>query len=130
VPISPLPSLRRALAHEVLVDVSGCQPELLSDVQALRALADALVRLLGVSVLRPPQLHRFDDTELGPGGVTALYLLSESHLALHSWPERSALLISLCCCRTVPEDDALAALLRAHLGPARLRFRRLSRDAP
>lgn len=128
-PPAALP-IQPALAHEVLVDVSGCAPEALADPEAMRGLADAMVSLLGVSVLLPPQLHRFEDSQFGPGGVTGLYLLSESHLALHSWPERGVLLLSICCCRPLPQDDDLARLLRDQLGAVHIRLRRLLRDAP
>jgi S-adenosylmethionine decarboxylase len=35
----------------------------------------------------------------GAGGVTALYLLSESHLAVHTFPETSAATLNAYCCR-------------------------------
>lgn len=119
-----------AMAHEVLVDVGGCAPDLLCDVTRMRLLAEEVVATLGVTVLQTPQLHRFPDTAAGLGGVTALYLLSESHLALHTWPERAALLLSVCCCRPVVEDAQLIALLQRHLGPVRARLRRVERAAP
>lgn len=118
------------LAHELLVDVAGCDAAQLCDLVAMRTLADALVAQLELRVLQTPQLQRFPDTARGPGGVTALYLLSESHLALHTWPEHRALLISLCCCRPLVGDVALRALLERQLGPVRSHFRRIERHAP
>jgi S-adenosylmethionine/arginine decarboxylase-like enzyme len=135
VEIAPPPSATSPLAHEVAVDVLGCAAAPLASVAALRGLGDELVATLGVVVLAAPQWHRFPDTAAGPGGVTGLYLLSESHLALHSWPERAALLVSVCCCRPLVDDDVLAAVVRRHLDGAephglRLRFRRGVRGEP
>jgi S-adenosylmethionine/arginine decarboxylase-like enzyme len=73
--------------------------------------------------------HRFDDTPAGPGGLTALYLLSESHLALHTWPERGALLLSVCCCRPMVPDDIVRAALARHLEPTDVRLARHERGA-
>ncbi len=128
-------SLAAPLAHEVAIDALGGAASALASLPAMRSLGDALVSTLGVVVLLPPQWHRFPDTAAGPGGVTGLYLLSESHLALHSWPERGALLVSLCCCRPVADDDALLAVFRRHLEPEaagglRLRVRRGPRGEP
>jgi S-adenosylmethionine decarboxylase len=38
-----------------------------------------------------------------PGGVTGLLLLSESHLACHTFPERGFAAFNLYCCRPRPE---------------------------
>ena len=46
----------------------------------------------------------------GPGGVTGLLLLSESHLACHTFPERGFASFNLFCCRPRPEWPWTAAL--------------------
>ncbi len=48
-----------------------------------------MIAALGLAVVGAPQVHHFG----GPGGVTALYLLSESHLACHTYPELLVALI-------------------------------------
>lgn len=88
-----------AVAIEHIVDAAGCSPWALADLDGLRGLCKRIVSEVGVVVVSEPVWHRFPDTSAGPGGVTGLYLLSESHLAVHSWPERGALAINLCCCR-------------------------------
>ncbi len=59
-----------------------------------------------------PQWHQFPP----PGGVTGLYLLSESHLACHTYPEYGVATFNLYCCRMRPAWDwevRLAELLGA-----------------
>lgn len=80
---------------EWLVDAFGCAPERLRDSALLNALAQDLIQKLGLTVLGVPQIHRFG----GPGGVTGLYLLSESHLAWHTYPESQLATFNLYCCR-------------------------------
>ena len=46
-----------------------------------------------------PQWHQFP----GEAGVTGLYLLSESHFAVHTYPERQLATLNLYCCRQRPE---------------------------
>jgi S-adenosylmethionine decarboxylase len=63
-------------------------------------------------VLGEPQWHKFPS----PGGVTGLYLLTESHLACHTYPERGLATFNLYCCRPRPAfdwDTRLRALLGA-----------------
>lgn len=52
----------------------------------------------------------------GPGGVTAMYLLAESHLTIHTFPETGVATVNLYVCkpRTAPDwrmllVDALGA---------------------
>lgn len=42
--------------------------------------------------------HAFSATPQGPGGFTATVLLSESHLCLHTWPERQAVTLDVYVC--------------------------------
>lgn len=80
---------------EWCVDASGCAPALLRDLDLIGSICDSVVRDLGLTVVGEPQRHAFP----GPGGVTVLYLLSESHLACHTYPEYSFATFNLYCCR-------------------------------
>src|SRR3954469_10873199 len=51
-----------------------------------------------------------------PGGITGFVVLSESHLACHTYPEHGVITINLYCCRPRPEwswREGLAAILGA-----------------
>jgi S-adenosylmethionine decarboxylase len=80
---------------ETIVDALGCSADALRDLAVLRGLCEQIVGDLGLSVIGQPQWHVFP----GPGGVTGLYLLSESHLACHTYPEFGLATFNLYCCR-------------------------------
>ena len=100
---------------EWLVDALECDPVRLRDMEALLALGAALVEALDLRVIGAPLLHRFD----GPGGVTGLYLLSESHLAWHTYPETGLCTLNVYCCRPRPALD-WEALLSSTLAARRV----------
>jgi len=50
---------------------------------------------LDLHVLGEIAWHKFE----APGGVSGLALLSESHLACHTYPEHGAATFNLYCCR-------------------------------
>jgi S-adenosylmethionine decarboxylase len=109
---------------EILVDAYGCDSAPLGDPALVRALLDEIVAALALRVVGTPQFHTFPD----PGGVTALYLLSESHLSCHTFPERGYASFNLYCCRpraAFPWEERLAA----RLGAARVHVRRVRRGA-
>ena len=80
---------------EWLVDAEGCAPELLRDINAVRGLCEEVVADLDLRVVGEPMFHQFPE----PGGVTGLYLLTESHLACHTFPEAGLATFNLYCCR-------------------------------
>lgn len=108
---------------EWLVEASGCDAEALGDVERLRAVFARAVTELGLSVVGEPQWHKFP----GPGGVTGLALLTESHLACHTYPEFRLAAFNLYCCRERAEWDWEARLCEL-LGAREVRVRRLTRE--
>ena len=57
--------------------------------------------------------HRFE-----PQGLSAVVLLSESHLAIHTWPESATAYATLTSCRELDDAtvQAIGSLLAEHLG--------------
>ena len=108
--------------REWLIEAHGCDPAALADVDALRRLFDRVIQGLRLHPVAPAQWHRFP----GPGGVTGLVLLAESHLALHTFPEHGSLCLNLFCCVPRAEWDWAGGLAR-HVGAAEVRVRRLAR---
>jgi S-adenosylmethionine decarboxylase len=79
---------------EWIVDAAGCSADALRDRRLLMSLCERIVVDMKVMVVGEPLWHQFP----GPGGVTGLYLLSESHLACHTYPELGAATFNLYCC--------------------------------
>ena len=109
---------------EWLIDARGCQAEQLADLTAVRALCERIIRELDLKVIGDGQWHQFP----APGGVTGLYLLSESHLACHTYPELGVATFNLYCCRPRPRW-LWEARLQAMLGAASVSVRYITREA-
>lgn len=86
---------------EWIVDAHGCSAESLRSVDKLRKLFQRIVLDLGLRTVGEAQWHQFP----GTSGVTGLWLLSESHLACHTFPEYGSLCLNLFCCVPRPEWD-------------------------
>jgi len=107
---------------EWLVEASGCDAEALGDVERLREVFARAVAELGLQVVGRPVWHKFP----GPGGVTGLAMLTESHLACHTYPEFGVAAFNLYCCRERPAW-AWDERLRELLGARDVRVRSLTR---
>ncbi|MEM7311066.1 MAG: S-adenosylmethionine decarboxylase [Planctomycetota bacterium] len=113
---------------EWIVDASGLAPEAIAGEAGrarLAALFDELIAQLGLHPLAPATWHVFG----GPAGVTGLVMLSESHLACHSFPESGLLTLNLYTCRRRPGPD-WQTLLARHLGLCRVGVRAVERGTP
>ena len=78
-----------------IVDASGCDAKSLQSLATIQSICNDVIDSLGLKVVGEPQSHIFGP----PHGVTALYLLSESHLAVHTYPEHAVATFNLVCCR-------------------------------
>jgi S-adenosylmethionine decarboxylase len=80
---------------EWLVDAQECDADRLRDLDLLTKTCTEIVATLDLHVVGKPVWHRFPH----PGGVTGFYLLTESHLACHTYPELGLATFNLYCCR-------------------------------
>ena len=93
-------------------DLSHCQCEghWLTDADRLLATCVQAVqaaRLQAVNQL----VHSFPATSEGPGGVTATVLLAESHLCVHTWPEKAAVTLDVYVCNFGDDHSSKAQAL-------------------
>jgi S-adenosylmethionine decarboxylase len=109
---------------EWLVDAEGCSAESLNDLEMIRRVCERLIAELGLRVIGQGHWHKF----AGPGGVTGLFLLTESHLACHTYPEIGVATFNLYCCRPRPDWPWQERLVEM-LGATQVTVRRAARGA-
>ncbi len=97
---------------EWLIEATSCNAESLRDTEILKGIFDCIIRDLDLKVVGDVVWHKFP----GEGGVTGLALLTESHLACHTYPEHNLATFNLYCCRARPEwnwQENLCRILKA-----------------
>ncbi|MCS6884823.1 MAG: adenosylmethionine decarboxylase [Acidobacteriota bacterium] len=87
---------------EWIIDAFDCQAEKLAEVSILSSIFDELIAELDLKPAEPPFWKKFSP----PGsGVSGLVLLTESHLACHTYPEHGIATFNLYCCNARPDWD-------------------------
>jgi S-adenosylmethionine decarboxylase len=94
--------------HHLTADLTGCPDDrpAMTDPQALSALCLESVYAAGLTPVGE-LFHVFPP----PGGVTGVVLLAESHLAVHTWPERCAVTLDAYVCNFSGDNSAAARQL-------------------
>ena len=107
---------------EWIVEAHGCNATALTDQSSLESLFDALIAELDLHPLGKTRWHQFPHT----GGITGVSLLSESHIACHTFPEYASLCLNIFCCRPRAGAD-FESLLKQHLGASHVSVRKVDR---
>ena len=71
----------QGLGRHVLAEVYGCEFHILNDLDRIREILVSAALSAGAEV-RETAFHRFS-----PQGVSGVVVISESHMAVHTWPE-------------------------------------------
>lgn len=87
--------------HHLLLDFEGARR---LEAAAIEAVLRAAAQAAGARVLEA-RLHDF-----GNGGVTGVLLLAESHVSVHTWPEKSFVALDIFLCGAAQVEPARAVL--------------------
>lgn len=94
-----------------LASYLGCDRKAMADLDGMIQAMDEAVRASGATVLdRTPYIFP-------PNGLTIVYLLSESHASLHTYPEYGACFVDLFTCGDTCSPEQFDEILRNYLKP-------------
>jgi S-adenosylmethionine decarboxylase len=112
------------LGHHYLLDAWGVSASVLDDVDGLRGTLTAAATDAGATVVQTT-FHRF-----APHGVTGVVLLAESHVAVHTWPERGVAAVDVFTCGDPAIGGRVVAAVVKAWKPARHDVHHLARGVP
>jgi S-adenosylmethionine decarboxylase len=96
----------------IIADLYNCPLlALLTSAEALRSACVSACQAAGLSVLGEHfyQFESFD--QIQAGGATGAVVLAESHLAIHTWPERNQATLDIYVCNVSADNSARAEAL-------------------
>jgi S-adenosylmethionine decarboxylase len=112
--------VKEVLGKQVILDCWGCNSGIASAAAVRAALLEAVARanvtLLDLAV------HEFH-----PQGVSAVALLAESHLFIHTWPEKSYLALDFFTCGNAAVPEQAIAAICAAFGPTQTKVQQIER---
>ena len=99
----------------LLANVYVSDIDTLSTVEKISPLMEQIINEMKLNVIG--KLHK----QFEPRGVTMLYLIAESHLSIHTFPEKNYCTIDLYCCNpTIDMNDVLDIIYRFFNGNCKI----------
>ena len=109
------------LAHHTLLEVHGCDPSLLRHAAELKPRLLEAIRLGGGTVVTE-LFHNF-----APHGVSGVVVITESHVAIHTWPEHRYAAVDIFSCGESLNHELIGRELCAMLCAKEYQARTLER---
>jgi len=102
------PAPRTILGSQIVLDLYECQTPYLDDLEWVKTTLVDAARAAGATIVQTV-FHKF-----APWGISGVVVISESHLAIHIWPEKRYAAIDIFTCgEKVRMDVASESLKRA-----------------
>lgn len=109
-----------ALGRHFIADFHGCTTDLNDPAVIIRAMERAC-EISGATVVDRTG-HMFS-----PYGVTVVFVVAESHLAVHTWPEYGYAAVDVFTCGTTVDTQAAFESLKSDLKAQRVEYKEIVR---
>ncbi len=100
-----------AFGRHLLVEMWDCNREILDDAEKITQIMCDAAGDAGATVVKSIH-HEFD-----PPGITAVAILSESHISVHTWPIEGYVAVDIFTCGTVADPQLAVKRLLDEFGP-------------
>lgn len=107
--------------RHIMADLYGVKSEILNNAIALENILKAAAEHCGATVLKG------DAWEFDPQGVTAYFILSESHISIHTYPERGFCAIDCYTCGPNADPEVAMKIVVDILQPRKCHIMGVSR---
>ena len=110
----------------LIVDGFGAERDKLTDLEFLFDLLDNYPSQIGMTKIMPPYVFRYNGVNPHDWGLSGFVLIAESHISIHTFPERGSLNIDVFSCKAF--DTALAIdFMKSSFGTTEVETRVLER---
>ena len=104
-----LDKIQEAYGPHLVLDGYECNPGRLADLDYIYNFLNRAPDLIGMTKIMPPYAVKLDPSPLYPNtGISGFVLIAESHISIHTWPERAYLNLDIFSCKDFNHHQAVA----------------------
>jgi S-adenosylmethionine decarboxylase len=96
-----------------MIDGYHAEPSKLDDVELIRSVLDRLPDEMEMTKIMPPQVFRYGGDGSEETGVTGVVIIAESHIAIHTFPEKGFVSVDVFSCKDFDASRAVNSLVAA-----------------
>ncbi|MCL4458566.1 MAG: adenosylmethionine decarboxylase [Chloroflexi bacterium] len=83
----------------LVLDGRGGDYQKLQDLTLIYNILEELPGLIGMTKIMPPYVFRYEGTRVEDGGISGFVLIAESHISIHTFPERHLVNMDVFSCK-------------------------------
>ena len=91
----------------LVIDGYEADPSSLTDVDLVHDFLDWFPDRIGMTRIAPPQVYTYQSHKAQDWGVSGFVLIAESHITVHTFPDRRYLNVDIFSCREFDADESL-----------------------
>ena len=106
----------------MLLEIYGVDSKLLDDEARVNRILKRICHESGMKIIKG------SSNKFQPQGLTAFYILAESHISIHTWPEEGAAAVDIYYCGEEEQVRKAGDLVLKYFKPKRVKERFLVRE--
>jgi S-adenosylmethionine decarboxylase len=91
----------------LILEAYGCPKHLLADLGLVSQALEAYPEQLDMTKIMPPYVFRYQGTVPDDWGVSGIVLIAESHISIHTFPDKQFVTLDIFSCREFDVDAAV-----------------------
>ncbi|MGB2695732.1 MAG: S-adenosylmethionine decarboxylase [Dehalococcoidia bacterium] len=97
----------------LVIDGFGGNPQRLASEELVLELLDRYPERIGMTKIAPPHVQRYEGGKPDDWGVSGFVLIAESHIAIHTFPDRGYVWADIFSCKSFDKDLAVEGVREA-----------------
>ena len=96
----------------LMMDLGGCDPEILDDLDACFSFLNGLPAKIGMTKITQPYVFRYTAEKPEDSGITGVTIIAESHISVHTYPMKSFAFVDMFSCKPFDVKQARNYVVR------------------
>ena len=92
----------------LMLDGYGCDRQRLEDISLIYNFLSKYPAQIQMNKIMPPYVFRYDAEEPEDWGISGFVLIAESHISIHTFPEKNYLSLDIFSCKEFDSEKAIS----------------------